>query len=78
MGPHVLDAISIPLHTLVLMNGAIAVVLCVVLGLNLAIVDPILHLELLKRVLHLLLIGRTVLVLDRRMGTDNDGLHLAL
>ena len=55
LGPHVLDAVSIPFRSLVLVDGTAAVVLGIVFGLNLAIVDVVLQLNRLQEILHLLL-----------------------
>jgi hypothetical protein len=44
-GPHLLNTKSVPFSLLISVNGAIAIVLCVVFWLNVAVVNPVLELE---------------------------------
>lgn len=46
-----------PLHSLVAANGTGAVILRIMLGFNFAVVNPVLQLDTLQRILHLLLIS---------------------
>jgi hypothetical protein len=44
-GPHLLNTKSVPFSLLILVNSAVAVILCVVFGLNIAVVNSVLELE---------------------------------
>lgn len=53
--PQILHTISVPLRTLILVDGACAPVFRLVLRLNLTVVYAVLELHVLKHILHLLL-----------------------
>jgi hypothetical protein len=55
--PHVLDPVSVPLGTVVVVHIASAGVICFVLRLDIRVVDLILPLKYLQPLLHLLLSG---------------------
>ena len=55
--PHLLHTISTPLHSLVVVDRAIAVIVCIVLGFDLGVVDVVLELQILQCILHLLLVS---------------------